>query len=223
MRKATKVNTSKLQKGETLAQRLSRLDTGDELVLMLDRDPTRALRELLQEAPGRYDFSPLVRGPALWAYHFAARSADDPRSVFAYLAWDHDRLDELLKTALAAAAAGNWGDCRRNLEPFRHGLFRHIHLEDEILFPAFDERTGLHGHGPTAVMRAEHIEIKKAVDEMALAARNESLDALETWHANLLGVLVEHNMKEEQILYPGTDQLLSDGLRDALVRLLLLD
>jgi iron-sulfur cluster repair protein YtfE (RIC family) len=101
-------------------------------------------------------------------------------------------------------------------------LFRHIHIEDDILFPAFEERTGMRDTGPTAVMRAEHVEIKNAVDEMLLAARAEELETLERWHANLLGVLVEHNMKEEQILYPGTDHLLSDGLRDALVRLLML-
>ena len=40
--------------------------------------------------------------------------------------------------------------------------------------------------------------------------------------ATLLGVLVEHNMKEEQILYPGTDRMLENGAREKLVETLLL-
>jgi iron-sulfur cluster repair protein YtfE (RIC family) len=205
-----------------LVERLNALREGEEVIVSLKQQPAGLAEHFLDGARGRYDFSPVERGPSKWSYHVIARPASRQRTVMAYLAWDHDRLDELLKHAMHAATRHNWPECRRALESFRHGLFRHILIEDDILFPVFESKTGMRDVGPTAVMRAEHLEIKQAVEEMMAASRAENLEALERWHANLLGVLVEHNMKEEQVLYPTMDHLLPDDERDELVRRMLL-
>lgn len=202
--------------GDVLA-RLRALAPGHELILALAQDPGELLSELQQGAGHALYYSPLERGPETWTFHFIARDPGILAGVSDYLAWDHDRLDDVLERALSDAAADKWQAASRRLENFRHGLFRHADLEDELLWPEYEQRTGIRTGGPTQVMRDEHVMIKQAVNGMVQAARERSLPDLEQWHANLLGVLVEHNMKEEQILYPGIDNLLSDSEREDLV------
>jgi iron-sulfur cluster repair protein YtfE (RIC family) len=207
---------------DAILARVAELAPGDELLIRLPGDTATLRKALLDAHPGHYDFSPLHSEAEGAGLHVAARGRPGPRSVTAYLAWDHDRLDALIEQALAHAREGRWPEAAAQLEIFRHGLFRHADLEDAVLFPAFEERSGLHHGGPTEVMRREHLEIKEAVNRMLKAARARDPDALQQWHANLLGVLVEHNMKEEEILYPGTDQLLDEAARETLVERLLL-
>lgn len=100
---------------------------------------------------------------------------------------------------------------------FSYGLNWHIEAEEQVLFPRFEALAGL-SVGPTVVMRAEHVEIRRhmAALRAALAAPDcaAALQAL----ADLAGVLSAHNVKEEMILYPTTDRLLTTRDRDDLGR-----
>jgi len=206
---------------EDVGRRIKKLGVGEEFVLRVNTDPGALITELVTRMPRSFDVSPIERGPERWSYHFIARSSDVPRRVSDYLVWDHDRLDGILEQVMADAAAGLWDKSQLGIARFRHGLFRHADLEDEVLFPAYEERTGMHAGGPTEVMRDEHVAIKEAVDAMVEAIRVHEPSELEQWHANLLGVLVEHNMKEEEILYPGTDRVLNDEeVHDLVIRML---
>ena len=117
---------------------------------------------------------------------------------------DHHRLDGLfckfqeLKTKKPEEA-------KQNFCPFRRGLFSHIEWEEKILFPIFEEKTGMKDNGPTSVMRAEHLEIKDLLDRIRekIKAGDFNVDEVE---ARLGEVLKEHNNKEEHILYPWIDQ-----------------
>ncbi|MBX3460837.1 MAG: hemerythrin domain-containing protein [Planctomycetes bacterium] len=213
----TLLDARELTDTSDILARLRELAHGRELILTTRAAPADVLAAV-QGAQGLdFYYSPIERGPEAWTYHFVARDPSLAASVSEYLGWDHDRLDEVLERALADAAAGKWQPASRRLENFRHGLFRHADLEDDVLFPEYEQRTGIRTGGPTQVMRDEHVQIKQAINGMVQATREESLPDLEQWHANLLGVLVEHNMKEEQILYPGTDNLLSDAEREDLI------
>jgi hemerythrin-like domain-containing protein len=136
-------------------------------------------------------------------------------SVTAYLSWDHDRLDAILQPVRAGVQAGEWEAARRDYAPFRDGLDRHIRLEEGILFPIFEERTGMTG-GPTAVMRAEHQEIRAALGVMGDALGRGDAGLFEDGLAHLLAVLPAHNVKEEQVLYPTADRILPERDRAAL-------
>lgn len=123
---------------------------------------------------------------------------------------DHDRLDELfqrfqtLKTSDRAGAA-------QSFQEFHAGLERHIVWEEEILFPAFETKTGMTG-GPTRVMRWEHQQIRgflKAIADKLAAGADDTGDD----EAGLLAVLKPHNDKEESILYPMIDQATDGGER----------
>jgi hemerythrin-like domain-containing protein len=136
-------------------------------------------------------------------------------SVTGYLSWDHDRLDAILQSVRARVGAGDWEAARREYAPFHDGLDRHIRLEEEILFPLFEERTGMRG-GPTAVMRVEHLEIRGALGAMRDALGRGDAGLFQDGLAHLLAVLPDHNVKEEQVLYPTTDRILPERDRAAL-------
>lgn len=207
---------------DAVIARLLELSPGDGIELVRTESPTTLLERLLREAPLRYDFSPLETGPARWRYHIHVREEPVHRTVMRYLAWDHDRLDAVLTRAMELARSEQWEEASELAAEFRVGLFRHIEIENEILFKAFEEVTGAREGGPTEVMRHEHVDIKECVDGILQATVDRSQDELERHHANLLGVLIEHNMKEENILYPLTDRALDEFARARLVEDLML-
>lgn len=138
-------------------------------------------------------------------------------SVMDYLAWDHDRLDALEKQAFEARGRGALEEAGGIFREFTRGLRRHIGLEEELLFPEFERLAGMIADaGPTAVMRHEHRQIEGSLltlERTIGVPGGEAEQARESLHR----VLVEHNEKEEQVLYPTTDRLLSDAERRALV------
>lgn len=203
-------------------QRLGRLKPGQALDVVTCHEPTPLLQAVLAEFPLAFDFSPLRPAPGQWRYHVYRRDSRPQRSVTDYLAWDHDRLDALLDSAMSAAQRAQWPAARALADDFGHGLLRHIQIEEEILFPAFEQATGMHQGGPTLVMRHEHVDIKQYLSGILDGAREGDYDAMERNRADLLGVLVPHNMKEESILYPATDRFHQDAALESLVLRLML-
>ncbi|OGR75277.1 MAG: hypothetical protein A2X40_06035, partial [Elusimicrobia bacterium GWC2_65_9] len=93
---------------------------------------------------------------------------------------------------------------KEKFKGFLKGLTRHIVWEEDVLFPIFEQRTGMRDSGPTAVMRMEHRQIKGHLDEIHEKVRVADPNSDESESA-LLEVLKGHNMKEEHILYPSID------------------
>ena len=84
---------------------------------------------------------------------------------------------------------------------------RHLAWEEDVIFPAFEEATGMTG-GPTAVMRHEHTQMRAVLDEMSSALEAGDTDLLLDHGDTLLMLIQQHNPKEEQILYPMADRVL---------------
>lgn len=91
-------------------------------------------------------------------------------------------------------------------------LRHHIFVEEEIHFPVL---RGAGVLGPILVMLREHGEIWDLLDRLEQQVRDEAPSAqlAETWQ-RLFQVLEAHNAKEEQILYPTGDQILSPEQAD---------
>lgn len=128
-----------------------------------------------------------------------------------FMSNDHDRLDKIFL---------NFAQNRKNKSvkskglfvQFKKGLENHIGWEEEILFPLFENQIGMNGAGPTAVMRIEHKEIKKCLNEILkkIAKNNYETNKVEN---KLIEILSDHNNKEEMILYPWIDNSISKAVR----------
>jgi len=129
-------------------------------------------------------------------------------SIETFMAQDHKACDERFARAEAAVGAGDWETAAAEFDAFRKAMERHFEMEESVLFATFEERTGMTG-GPTAVMRAEHEQMREVLamlaDAVAAAEADEYLGQAET-----LNVLMQqHNIKEEQVLYRMMDEHLA--------------
>ena len=73
--------------------------------------------------------------------------------------------------------------------------------------------------GPTQVMRLEHTQMRALLDDANAALNSGELDDYLGQAETLLIMMQQHNMKEENILYPMCDQHLSAELPDVLQHL----
>ncbi|MDT3705421.1 MAG: hemerythrin domain-containing protein [Thiobacillus sp.] len=136
-------------------------------------------------------------------------------TILEFLGSDHRSCDDLFASAEAAAAQKNWDSARSLFDRFLAAMAHHLAMEEQVLFPAFEARMG-NSMGPTQVMRMEHEQMRALFQDMARAAadadRNGYLGLSET--LNML--MQQHNLKEENMLYPMSDQMLGDQ-RDGLI------
>jgi iron-sulfur cluster repair protein YtfE (RIC family) len=137
-------------------------------------------------------------------------------SVTAYLGWDHDRLDEALRSVSSAVERGRFADAAAGYEEVELGLLRHMRIEEELLFPVFEARSGM-VNGPTDVMRDEHRQVRTALGLMRHGLLRTDARAYGEGLRFFDSVLPDHNAKEEHILYPTLDRLLRPAERAALV------
>jgi hemerythrin superfamily protein len=127
-------------------------------------------------------------------------------SISEALTEHHRHCDLLFEAASDAADAGDWTQLRARLAALADALVRHFAFEEEALFPAFEEATGLF-EGPTAVMRLEHDHMRNILQGLAAAAPEHDPDGCRAELDNLFVMLQQHNAKEEGVLYPACDQL----------------
>ena len=137
-------------------------------------------------------------------------------TVLEFLGNDHRACDDLFASAEAAAAQGRWDDARGLFARFDAAMVRHLAMEEEVLFPAFEARTGMRS-GPTEVMRMEHAQMRDLLRDMADAVATQNQGRFLGLSETLNMLMQQHNLKEENMLYPMSDQVLA-GERDDLVR-----
>ncbi|WP_168108207.1 hemerythrin domain-containing protein [Ramlibacter lithotrophicus] len=127
-------------------------------------------------------------------------------TISSYMQQDHVLIDGIAERAAAAAAARDWTAFARDGAEFLQRLRRHIQVEERLLFPAFELRTGMTTAGPSVQTRVEHEQMAPILQQMeaALAARDATGFQLST--KALFDILVPHNQKEEQMMYPMLDE-----------------
>lgn len=118
---------------------------------------------------------------------------------------DHKDCDESFVQAETAARNGDWPGAAAALDDFREALERHFRVEEEALFPAFERTTGM-TEGPTAVMRAEHADMRELIDQLRSAVAARDADELAGVAETLNMIMQQHNVKEEQVLYALLDE-----------------
>lgn len=123
------------------------------------------------------------------------------KSLMQFFTEDHREADQLWAAVEEAVNGGDAGTINQAFAAYKSRMLRHFSMEEEVMFPAFEAKTGMTSGGPTAVMRMEHEQMRGLLEQMssALEAGNpgEVIDLGDTQ----LMLVQQHNQKEETILY----------------------
>lgn len=131
-------------------------------------------------------------------------------TITTYMESDHRRCDELFAAAERLVAAGEWNAAADAYAKFHAAIEHHFRMEEDELFPAFEAATGS-TMGPTQVMRMEHGQMRSLFQRMAQALTAKDSEGYLGASDTLLILMQQHNMKEEQMLYPMSERALNGG------------
>ncbi len=135
--------------------------------------------------------------------------SDTSQGLKEFFTLDHRRCDGKWAEVEAAAQAGDVDAEKESWRAFQGELLRHLRMEEEVMFPAFEQATGMTGGGPTFVMRSEHEQMRGLLEQMGAAADGDDYDELVDLGDTLLMLIQQHNQKEEHMLYPMAEQALT--------------
>src|SRR5262245_7798384 len=110
--------------------------------------------------------------------HPVADPTSHPTNVSEYLVSDHRRLDALAADTERLVREGAFPAAAIRFAQFVDGLNRHIDIEEQILFPAI-ERAARTSVGCTIVMRAEHAEIRRCMEQVRARLGQDEADGFE--------------------------------------------
>lgn len=135
-----------------------------------------------------------------------------------YMNKDHRHCDAAFARAEDRATARDWTGLARDGGMFLREIEHHIGLEEDLLFPAFEEKTGM-ASGPTETMRMEHEQMRGMFAQMRAAIEAKDAEQYLGVAQTLLILLQQHNMKEESMMYPMLDQALGEDAHGLLTQL----
>lgn len=130
-------------------------------------------------------------------------------SIRDFMTENHRECDSLFADVENAVSTGKWDLAVGAWPVFLRDLFHHFEMEEKVLFPRFEQATGM-ASGPTVVMRMEHDQMRGVCESLGVALRSRDKQGFLGLAESLMVLLQQHNMKEEQILYPMTDRSLGD-------------
>jgi len=126
-----------------------------------------------------------------------------------FMSGDHRRCDDIFARVEALVAAEDWARAVAGFSEFQQAVLQHFATEESLLFPAFEQKTGM-SMGPTQVMRGEHVQMRELMEAARGALLAKDADDYSGNAETLLIMMQQHNMKEENVLYPMCDQHLSE-------------
>ena len=123
---------------------------------------------------------------------------------------DHRQCDVLFAAVETAVSQQAWTAADGAFAKYERAMLAHFKAEEELLFPAFENQTGMR-MGPTQVMRNEHAQMRELIGALRAALEAHDAEDYLGYAETLLIMMQQHNMKEENVLYPMCDQQLSDA------------
>ena len=113
----------------------------------------------------------------------------------------HHLCDSFFADAESAIQTHDWETAQTKWSLFVEELLKHLDREEQILFPAFEQATGM-TQGPTTVMRYEHQEMRQLLSDLQAAISQHDAVSFLGLSETLLVLMQQHNLKEENVLYP---------------------
>ncbi|MCU7875922.1 MAG: hemerythrin domain-containing protein [Candidatus Thiodiazotropha sp. (ex Lucinoma borealis)] len=122
---------------------------------------------------------------------------------------DHRHCDEIFMELEQAVVRGEWHQTEMMAGNFITAMTRHFQIEEQKLFPALEEKTS-QADGPVRVMVMEHDQMRHLFNKLNDAIKQQSKETALGITETLLVTMQQHNMKEENILYPLADRFVSN-------------
>ena len=125
-------------------------------------------------------------------------------TLSSFLTSDHRACDNEFANLENAIASQDWEESKTQLEKFSADLLHHFDMEEKVMFPVFEEVTGM-TQGPTMVMRMEHSQMRNILDDLKADIEKKDKNHFFGVSESLMMLMQQHNMKEEQMLYAMAD------------------
>jgi len=135
-----------------------------------------------------------------------------------FMTEDHRHCDDLFADAEQAIGKKDIAAAKGAFEHFQTAMLAHFNTEEKTLFPTFEAKTGM-SMGPTQVMRMEHVQLRALMENALEALEQGNIDEYVGQADTLVIMMQQHNMKEENMLYPMCDQHLSAETPDLLAHI----
>ncbi len=125
-------------------------------------------------------------------------------TISSFLTNDHRACDEEFANLENTVASQDWEESQKKLEKFSSDLVHHFDMEEKVMFPVFEEVTGM-TQGPTMVMRMEHNQMRAILEDLKVDIEKKDKNHFFGVSESLMMLMQQHNMKEEQMLYRMAD------------------
>ena len=125
-------------------------------------------------------------------------------TISSFLTTDHRACDEEFANLENTVASENWEESQKQLEKFSLDLLHHFDMEEKVMFPVFEEVTGM-TQGPTMIMRMEHSQMRAILEDLKSDIEKKDKNHFFGVSESLMMLMQQHNMKEEQMLYKMAD------------------
>ena len=134
-----------------------------------------------------------------------------------FLITDHSKCDEYFAD-MEAKATESLESANEACDTFIAQTEKHFQMEERVMFEEFETKTGM-TQGPTAMMRHEHNQLRGLMVQMKEALESANKDKFFGTTETFMILQQQHNMKEEQMLYPMAQQHL-DAESDRIVKMM---
>ncbi|MBF0288839.1 MAG: hemerythrin domain-containing protein [SAR324 cluster bacterium] len=198
------------------------LEGNDTLIIKSSDDFFLLMCAFQQQFWGEYDWYPVQAGPDQWIGEIIKLEAiRKPDSVMRLMHTEHSHCDQLYADGETALGEDRIEVGEKSMRSFIAGMRRHFEMEEKVLFPAFEALTGMVG-GPPEVMRMEHQQIRGVLDQLSEVLDAQQYDPVFSIGETLMILIQQHNMKEENMLYPMIDNHLGNQVDELLKQMQLL-
>ena len=123
----------------------------------------------------------------------------------------HRNCDRTFAKIEQAALNKKWAEAAAALKVFLEETEAHFNYKENVLFPAL-QSVAQSSYGPISVMQREHAQMRELFDDLRHAAERLDGQLLADVMETLLFLMQQHNSKEETVLYPMADRVLTDDM-----------
>jgi len=133
-----------------------------------------------------------------------------------WLVHEHSLYEDLLSECHDAVENEDWESVNLIFNQLVMHLKRHIALEEEVLYPAYESAPHA-PQGPTTALRQEHSTIIRMIQDMVPVMKSRNSEHLLECLAHLENRMIKHHEKEEDIFLPMASHILNAS-HDELLR-----